>query len=363
MKKFWYELNKTIFRISLGASIIQVLILTIIISTTVGKSSDSPVWGIFLAFLILIFGSFYVIMIHSVWGLIIEYIGTVYEMRDDVGSLENKSSKNDDFLSHKTVYSDSVKRCSRCGEYLKENDIVCLHCGKTVDSLLETSPKPKILESISNKYESSNNNPRPNTWKCPNCETINSEYKRYCVNCKQERLTKICPNCNKIVDLKTPICPNCKQTFSKKHVVRCKRCGTEIREGQTLCDSCQENKQNTSENAIPTNAPQQNIKIRTCYYCRKQISPFAKICSFCGKAQPDFQQVTPAPSEEKVTQPVVESSEKICQCGAKMPAGSKFCGICGRLIHQKIICPKCGNVVPSGYSFCINCGQSVSKTI
>ena len=335
MKKFWYGLNKTIFRISLGASIVQVLILTIIISAVVANISDNPILVIFLGLLVFIFGSFFVIMIHAVWGLIIEYIGTVYEMRDDIKSLENISGKND-LLSHKTIPNDSVKRCSRCGEQLRENDIVCLYCGKVVDNLSETPPKPRNLESISNKYENSNKNSQSNTWKwkCPNCETINSEAKRYCVNCKQARLTKICPNCNKVLDLNATICPHCKQAFSRKQVVRCRRCGTEISEGQTFCDSCQAKEQNISENAVSINAAQQNIKIRSCYYCRKQISPFAKICSFCGKAQPDFEKVTPAPSEEKVNRPIAELSEKICQCGAKMPADCKFCGKCGEPINK-----------------------------
>ena len=144
--------------------------------------------------------------------------------------------------------------------------------------------------------------------------------------------------------------------------MRCRRCGTEISEGQTFCGSCQAKEQNISENAVSTNAAQQNIKIRSCYYCRKQISPFAKICSFCGKAQPDFEKVTPAPSEEKVNRPIAELSEKICQCGAKMPADCKFCGKCGRPIPTEKICKKCGKVVPPDFSYCGKCGEPINKT-
>ncbi|MBX5321769.1 MAG: SPFH domain-containing protein [Candidatus Bathyarchaeota archaeon] len=49
-------------------------------------------------------------------------------------------------------------------------------------------------------------------------------------------------------------------------------------------------------------------------------------------------------------------------CGAKNPAGVKFCGQCGSSLAPpvKVKCPKCGAENPAGMKFCGNCGSPLT---
>jgi len=46
-------------------------------------------------------------------------------------------------------------------------------------------------------------------------------------------------------------------------------------------------------------------------------------------------------------------------CGAQIPAGSKFCNQCGAKIGGGVTCPQCGAQVPPGSKFCPNCGAKL----
>lgn len=54
----------------------------------------------------------------------------------------------------------------------------------------------------------------------------------------------------------------------------------------------------------------------------------------------------------------------ICpKCGATLPAGAKFCFLCGEKIEaapEKVICPSCGKETPKG-KFCIECGAPLEN--
>lgn len=56
------------------------------------------------------------------------------------------------------------------------------------------------------------------------------------------------------------------------------------------------------------------------------------------------------------------SGDTACpHCGAKNPAGQKFCGECGKTMVIGITCPNCGKVNPVGQKFCGDCGAKLSK--
>lgn len=62
---------------------------------------------------------------------------------------------------------------------------------------------------------------------------------------------------------------------------------------------------------------------------------------------------------------VPQTSENvICpKCGATLPAGAKFCFLCGEKIEaapEKVICPSCGKETPKG-KFCIECGAPLEN--
>ena len=46
-------------------------------------------------------------------------------------------------------------------------------------------------------------------------------------------------------------------------------------------------------------------------------------------------------------------------CGAQIPAGSKFCNQCGAKIGGGVTCPQCGTQAPPGSKFCPNCGAKL----
>src|SRR4051812_6287959 len=45
-------------------------------------------------------------------------------------------------------------------------------------------------------------------------------------------------------------------------------------------------------------------------------------------------------------------------CRAKVPAGHRFCGLCGSPVESG--CPACGEAVPAGHRFCGICGEAVT---
>lgn len=62
--------------------------------------------------------------------------------------------------------------------------------------------------------------------------------------------------------------------------------------------------------------------------------------------------------------PVVAEGEVTCpSCGAKQPAGSRFCNQCGASIapttEQELTCPICGAKAPPNSKFCNSCGAKL----
>ena len=56
------------------------------------------------------------------------------------------------------------------------------------------------------------------------------------------------------------------------------------------------------------------------------------------------------------------SSEYICKnCGATVPADSKYCNKCGTEVIQDTYCPNCGEKVPEGSLFCNKCGNKLTS--
>lgn len=53
----------------------------------------------------------------------------------------------------------------------------------------------------------------------------------------------------------------------------------------------------------------------------------------------------------------VQNKTSCKKCGAKIPAGAKFCPECGA--KQGAVCPKCGETVAKNAKFCPNCGEKL----
>ena len=55
------------------------------------------------------------------------------------------------------------------------------------------------------------------------------------------------------------------------------------------------------------------------------------------------------------------TGQAVCpNCGASVPAGSKFCLSCGeKMVSNAAFCPNCGRPLPAGAKFCSECGSKV----
>ncbi len=60
----------------------------------------------------------------------------------------------------------------------------------------------------------------------------------------------------------------------------------------------------------------------------------------------------------------VQAVQACANCGAKLPAGAKFCFSCGKEVidPNTIICPKCNAKLPAGAKFCFTCGNKLFNT-
>lgn len=58
------------------------------------------------------------------------------------------------------------------------------------------------------------------------------------------------------------------------------------------------------------------------------------------------------------------ATQTCANCGAKLPAGAKFCSGCGKEVvdPNTIVCPKCNAKLPAGAKFCFTCGNKLSNT-
>jgi membrane protease subunit (stomatin/prohibitin family) len=73
----------------------------------------------------------------------------------------------------------------------------------------------------------------------------------------------------------------------------------------------------------------------SCPSCTAQ-TPAGKFCNSCGK-------------------PLVQTATNVCECGAQLAAGAKFCSQCGKSTGPKKCI--CGTELPAGTKFCPNCGK------
>jgi len=73
---------------------------------------------------------------------------------------------------------------------------------------------------------------------------------------------------------------------------------------------------------------------KSCPNCKSMIQQDSKFCPNCGQT--------------------VDSTLRLCQCGARIPMSSKFCPNCGIVVNNK--CNSCGFAIEASDKFCPNCG-------
>ncbi len=264
MKKFWYNFNDSIFKISLVVSIVLTFIVSIIISVVLSTAVGG--WALLIWILILVIGILIVLEMHSLWGLIIEFVGTVYIIKDDLQTIKDSSEKNEDTdnitKEIDTQPLNGVKRCS-CGAPLKENDIVCLRCGKTVESLLKDTVQEKKMPTSTS------------TWKCLKCNSVNPDTAYKCRVCKRPRWTK---------EFEKWVCTYCDNLNSGNNDY-CAICGSHRgnAQPQTLTNTSDPPTVKTAvPSSTPTPAPKPVPQKWTCS-CGSVNNSNANFCFKCGK--------------------------------------------------------------------------------
>lgn len=203
MKKFWYNLNRGFFKFSLVSSIVLAVLLSVLcfyIAWDFGVG-----WLILIGFIVLIFGVFYAIVIHSLWGLSLEFINSVYEIREDLKITKNeisqikKISKNNETNQNELLSEDDTDikqywECPKCGKSNPDSMNYCVVCGTHKNVKSEKSLSSWVcsncnsLNPISEKQCSNCNQPKPtSTWKCLKCHTVNPDIADTCRVCNRPR--------------------------------------------------------------------------------------------------------------------------------------------------------------------------------
>ena len=76
-------------------------------------------------------------------------------------------------------------------------------------------------------------------------------------------------------------------------------------------------------------------------------------------AQQSFQDMQKQAQPQQAQAQAPQGGVKCPDCGADLPAGSKFCTNCGKRLGNA--CPNCGAEVAPGAKFCTNCGHKLSS--
>jgi RNA polymerase subunit RPABC4/transcription elongation factor Spt4/tellurite resistance protein len=72
-----------------------------------------------------------------------------------------------------------------------------------------------------------------------------------------------------------------------------------------------------------------------------------------------FDKVIAHKKENEKKTSLSEKSTMICsKCGKEVPAGYKFCAVCGQPTATEKSCVSCGELIPIGSTFCPHCGTT-----
>jgi len=104
-----------------------------------------------------------------------------------------------------------------------------------------------------------------------------------------------------------------------------------------------------------------------CIRCGNLIQGVGQFCEDCAAQQAEatgFPQAAP-PAQTWGAQPAAQpapASPATCpSCGAAVPSGATFCGVCGGQVPggTPSTCSNCGTALAPGVQFCANCGAQV----
>ena len=125
-------------------------------------------------------------------------------------------------------------------------------------------------------------------------------------------------------------------------MVKCNRCGIEIKDNWKICPNC-----GNDLNSVEESIDLEFAKNGTCDNCGAPLKEDDVFCNKCGN---------------KITE--VNDILKCESCGSEIPENVLFCPTCGAKAVQKQptiskTCPNCGFILDSGTVFCPECGTNV----
>ena len=122
------------------------------------------------------------------------------------------------------------------------------------------------------------------------------------------------------------------QAEAKAHLYRCPKCT------EWVCENCW----NEQENLCVSCAPREAVEVAA------------------ARAKKKSEDISAKASATQVFTGEIESKQTLCATCGKPAGTGKFCVNCGVSL-ELIKCPKCGAKNPAGTRFCGNCGEKLTK--
>ena len=122
------------------------------------------------------------------------------------------------------------------------------------------------------------------------------------------------------------------QAEAKAHLHRCPKCT------EWVCENCW----NEQENLCVSCAPREAVEVAA------------------ARAKKKAEEITGKAAATQVFTGEIEAKQTLCPTCGKPAGTGKFCVNCGASL-ELIKCPKCGAKNPAGTRFCGNCGEKLTK--
>lgn len=210
---FWRKLNKSVFSISLVAACIAVIAGSIwgFNQKSEGIHGVAAYDNSWLGIVILVGGAILILVLFSAWGILLEFLDNVADIRNAVCNGQRMQSRpqtntnQPSLLRNSTPYNITPRvsgwKCPRCGTENSPTSTHCTECDERKPSLssasanvnptVYVSPQPVLQETPQEAPQAEAVYNEQDfvfeSWKCTSCGRYNEGNSNFCYNCGNPR--------------------------------------------------------------------------------------------------------------------------------------------------------------------------------